>query len=264
MKIFCRACHWSWIFGQRPQRGRSPVEHRGTFVRPSVRSSVRSFIRSFPPPSGPSGLKSSLSGLKFSLSGHIWPLRPQIWPLRPQIWPPMPQIWPPRPLIWPLRPQIWPLRPQSRPLRPQIWSLRAQISHLNLNLLLSGFKSVISPFNPQVSPLKLPIGIFRPYMSFLRPQFRLLNAFSQPSIASHPLLQVGQTKVPLCSTGLRPLRSRCFPSLQFTITQSRATGIADHILPLGDLLLLLLPTVRHYWGSVYSTLLFRMQRDMIA
>ena len=28
----------------------------------------------------------------------------------------------------------------------------------------------------------------------------------------------------------------CFPSLQFTITQSRAMGIADHILPLGDLL----------------------------
>ena len=33
-------------------------------------------------------------------------------------------------------------------------------------------------------------------------------------------------------SGLLP----CFPSLQFTITQSRATGIADHILPLGDLL----------------------------
>ena len=29
----------------------------------------------------------------------------------------------------------------------------------------------------------------------------------------------------------------CFPSLQFIITQSRATGIADHILPLGDLLI---------------------------
>ena len=28
----------------------------------------------------------------------------------------------------------------------------------------------------------------------------------------------------------------CFFSLQFTIMQSRATGIADHILPLGDLL----------------------------
>merc|ERR1711942_308638 len=27
----------------------------------------------------------------------------------------------------------------------------------------------------------------------------------------------------------------CLPSLQFTIMQSRATGIADHILPLGDL-----------------------------
>ena len=30
----------------------------------------------------------------------------------------------------------------------------------------------------------------------------------------------------------------CFPSLQLTITQSRAKGIADHILPLGDLLTL--------------------------
>ena len=28
----------------------------------------------------------------------------------------------------------------------------------------------------------------------------------------------------------------CFPSLKFTIKQSMATGIADHILPLGDLL----------------------------
>ena len=36
------------------------------------------------------------------------------------------------------------------------------------------------------------------------------------------------------SSPLGPLP--CFPSLQFTITQSRATGIADHILPLGDLL----------------------------
>ena len=30
----------------------------------------------------------------------------------------------------------------------------------------------------------------------------------------------------------------CFLSLHFTIMQSRATGIADHILPLGDLLYL--------------------------
>ena len=38
------------------------------------------------------------------------------------------------------------------------------------------------------------------------------------------------------SSPLRPLP--CFPTLQSTITQSRATGIADHILPLGDLLFL--------------------------
>ena len=36
-----------------------------------------------------------------------------------------------------------------------------------------------------------------------------MKAFSQPPIASHPLVQAGQTKVPLCSTGLRPLRGRC-------------------------------------------------------
>ena len=30
----------------------------------------------------------------------------------------------------------------------------------------------------------------------------------------------------------------CFLSLQFTVKQSRATGIADHILPLGDLITL--------------------------
>merc|ERR1712105_522939 len=79
--------------------------------------------------------------------------------------------------------------------------------------------------------------MLRPYINLLRPQFRLLKAFGQPSIASHPLSQAGRMKVPLCSTGLRPLRGRCpaSPSLQFIITQSRATGIADHILPLGDL-----------------------------
>ena len=35
----------------------------------------------------------------------------------------------------------------------------------------------------------------------------------------------------------------CFLSLQFTIMQSRATGITDHILPLGDLLLALSSSV---------------------
>ena len=49
------------LFGQRPQRGRSPVEHRGTFVRPFVRPCV--------PPEALSGLKSALSGLESALSG---------------------------------------------------------------------------------------------------------------------------------------------------------------------------------------------------
>ena len=48
-----------WLFGQRPQRGRSPVEHRGTFVRLSVRPSIH------PSPPGP--------------------LRPEICPIRPEI-----------------------------------------------------------------------------------------------------------------------------------------------------------------------------------
>ena len=38
------------------------------------------------------------------------------------------------------------------------------------------------------------------------------------------------------SSSLGPLP--CFPLLQLTITQSRATGIAVHILPLGDLVIL--------------------------
>ena len=67
------------VFGQRPRRGRSPVEHRGTFVRSSVRSCV--------PPS-------------------LRPLRPQIWPLRPQIRPLRPQIWSLRAQNRPLRPTI--------------------------------------------------------------------------------------------------------------------------------------------------------------
>ena len=67
------------LFGQRPRRGRCPVEHRGLSF---VRAFVRSFVR--PPPSlGPLGLKSghrdlksclsspksSLSSLKFKFSG---------------------------------------------------------------------------------------------------------------------------------------------------------------------------------------------------
>ena len=54
------------FFGQRPQRGRSPVEHRRTVVRPFVRP----FVRLSPP--GP-------------LRPEICPFRPEIYPLRPEI-----------------------------------------------------------------------------------------------------------------------------------------------------------------------------------
>ena len=48
-----------------------------------------------------------------------------------------------------------------------------------------------------------------------------------------------RTKVPLCSKGLRPLWGRCPASFRLTSMQSRATAIADQVLPLGDLLQLL-------------------------
>ena len=79
------------LFGQRPRRGQSPVEHRGTFVRPYVRPLV---------PPGP-------------LRPEICPLRSEICPLRPE--------------ICPLRPEIGPLRPDICPLRPEIYTLRPEI-----------------------------------------------------------------------------------------------------------------------------------------
>ena len=99
---------------------------------------------------------------------------------------------------------------------PPSIALRLKISSL-------AFQALISSLKPQISPFKLPIGILRPYISLLRTQFRLLNAFSQPFIASHPLLQVGQTKVPLCSTGLCPLRGRC-PASPHSNSQSLKAG----------------------------------------
>ena len=45
----------------------------------------------------------------------------------------------------------------------------------------------------------------------------------------------------------------CFLSVQFTIMQSRAKGIADHILPLGDLLLFI----------CHRTTLFRVNYKLI-
>ena len=78
------------IFWQRPRRGQSPVEDRGTFVRPSVRPFVS-------PPQALSGLKSALlclksalSSLEFALLGlksalsDLKPARPERADFRPE------------------------------------------------------------------------------------------------------------------------------------------------------------------------------------
>ena len=115
-------------FGQRPQRGRSSVEHRGTFVC----LFSHSFFRLFVPPLRLSNLKSAFPGLYLAFLGLI----------------------------------------------------------------------------------SVPLNLFWPKQT------------NRQTNESPPVFY-------RTSSPLGPLP--CFPSLQFTITQSRATGIADHILPLGDL-----------------------------
>ena len=60
--------------GQRPRRGQSPVEHRGTFVRPSILLSIRH-------PQAHTGLKSFLSGLE-SVRADFRPERTDFRPER--------------------------------------------------------------------------------------------------------------------------------------------------------------------------------------
>ena len=70
-------------FGQRPQRGRCPVEHRGTFVREFLRPPLASGLKSQPPGSNPSlqaqilfsRLKSQPWGSSSSLEAEISALR---------------------------------------------------------------------------------------------------------------------------------------------------------------------------------------------
>ena len=78
------------VFGQRPRRGRSPVEHRGTFVC----HSICLFI--LPRPS------------------HAWNLPSQAWNLPSQ--------------AWKLPSQAWNLPSHALNLRGQISGLRGQIS----------------------------------------------------------------------------------------------------------------------------------------
>ena len=60
------------VFGQRPQRGQSPVEHRGTFVRPARRSewdAIEGWLKAF------QSLNRGLRGLMLSLIMPIGSLR---------------------------------------------------------------------------------------------------------------------------------------------------------------------------------------------
>ena len=88
------------------------------------------------------------------------------------------------------------------------------------------FKVVLSHFEPfwDISghfwSFNIIFGMFWLFMSFC--SFWSLNSF----------LSFFGRRMKSCRTQVP-----CFPSLQFTITQSRATGIPNHILPLGDLLL---------------------------
>ena len=80
------------IFGQRPRRGRSPVQHR------DFRASIPPFVCLSPPP--------------------IRPLRPEICSLKPEICPIRPEIYPLRPEIYSVGLKICPLRPRILPFRP--------------------------------------------------------------------------------------------------------------------------------------------------
>ena len=56
-------------FGQRPQRGQSPVGHGGTFVRLFIPQALESALSGLK--AALSGIKSALSGLESSLSGLV-------------------------------------------------------------------------------------------------------------------------------------------------------------------------------------------------
>ena len=120
--LFVGDCRW-WVAGQRPQRGRCPVEHRGTFVC----LSVCSFIHSPPPDQA------------FPAS-NIRPLRPPI-----------------RLLLL----QMSFLRSQIRhpSLKSAFSGFKSVLSGLNsvlsgLNSAVSGLKSVLSDFKSALSSLK--------------------------------------------------------------------------------------------------------------
>ena len=120
-----------------------------------------------------------------------------------------------------LRPEVYHPRPEICPFRPEICHLRLQISSLNpqnLDLLSQAFQILNQPSLAFYMPSKAILGLIAAISSFKA-------ALSGRTNESPPVFY--RTSSP---SGPLP----CFPSLKFMIMQSRATGIADHILPLGD------------------------------
>ena len=117
------------VFGQRPQWGQSPVEHRGTFVCLSIRLSIRLFVCPpifLSPLSGLSGIKPGLSGPKSGLSAlesGLSALESGLSDFKSGL------------------SGFSPHRPLNSLLRPLIGSLRPQIVLLALKSTLSGHKS---------------------------------------------------------------------------------------------------------------------------
>ena len=169
----------------------------------------------------------NLRGQISGLVGQILGLRGQVTGLKGQ--------------ISGLRGQIQGLRGQISGLRGQILGLRGQISGLRGSEERADGRTQIRPLMLQSSALRLQI---RPdgHLS-LRKAFTLEGL--QSAHYSSSSMFSGRTNKSLLVfyrtlSPLGPLP--CFPSLLFTITQSGASGIADHILPLGDLLLFVLTT----------------------
>ena len=142
---------WMIVKWSEGKQGRSPVKHRGNFVRPSVRPSI--------PPS-----------------------------IHPSVCPP-----------GPLRSKICPLRPEICPLSP--WNLSSQA--LNLSGQMSCLRGLIQGLRgPILGPERAD---FRPE----RADFRSERAWGGQTEGWMDGETDGQTKVPLCSTGLCPLWGRC-------------------------------------------------------
>merc|ERR1711951_46329 len=110
---------------------------------------------------------------------------------------------------------------------------------------LSGPKSALSGLISALSGLKSPFSDLKSAHSLLKPALSdLKSALSDLKSVLSALRTNGRMNEspPVfyrTSSPLGPLP--CFLSLKFTIMQSRAKGIADHILPLGNWLFAYIP-----------------------